>query len=158
MGEKLTGAPEGIHVGEGTVTGKYRGTIATCNRTSVHRGTRGLGSTASTSATAAGVIANVFAGITVMLDHGDGDDDDEKKDHKSSDGDGQPKGTAIERNGSGGILRKRGFCAFCVLCRWKEGGGMSRRGTFPLAFWTCPAQGTRIPGRIIANGGTRAEE
>jgi hypothetical protein len=84
-----------------------------------------------------------------------GEDDGENKRHKSTKGDGQPNGTAIERTGSGGILRRQGFR---VLACWQQSGGQSGGGRFLVDFWTSRAHRVGITGRIFGNGGTRIDE
>lgn len=114
---KLTVAPKRIFVDERGVTRYYRGTIATRGRTrgSVRIASRGR-SSATTGATA-GAIADRARVVVALVNHSEvhGEDDDENERHKSTKGDGQPNGTAIERTGPGGILRSR---VFRILACW----------------------------------------
>lgn len=113
--EKLTKASVGIVVYERRVTGYYRGTITTRNR---------IGDIfrivwVATAGTTPGLIAAIIRLSVVaaaLVSEGYREGDCESNRHKSTDGNGQECGTAIDGSGLGYRLRRG---SFRVSVHWK---------------------------------------
>lgn len=112
--EKLTKASVGIVVNEGRVTGYYRGTIATRNRIGGIFRIVWVATAGTTPRLIAAIIRLSVVAALVSEGHWEGDCEGNR--HKSTDGNGQECGTAIDGSGLGYRLRRG---SFRVSLHWK---------------------------------------